>query len=132
VDTPGTCGWADLDGRAAKGMINQHTGRALSFGIWRPETFRLQIGLNRKTRCQQDRKLGDRSRRQFRRTKHGNVDGHGFAFAGFVPFSVLAWRASGGVGSCGLRHMAVNHSLVVMPFSGMEVKRRQTEEEQKQ
>jgi len=128
VDTLGAFRWKDLGGRAAKGMINQDTRRGLSFGIRRPETYTLQIGVDRQIRCQQDSKIRSRSRRQFRRTKRRNVDGYGFEFAGFVPFCVVGRRASEAVSSSRLRHMAVNHSIVLVLSSGMEVKRRQTEE----
>jgi hypothetical protein len=126
------CGWSDLGGGTAKGMINQNTGRILRSGIWRLEAYTLQIGVDRNIRCQQAGKIRGRSRRQPGRTKRGNVDWYGFEFAGFVLFCVLACHASGGVSSTRLRHMAVKHSFVLMLCSGMEVKHRQTEEEQTQ
>ena len=121
-------GWGDLGGRTAKGMVNQDTGRALSIGVRSLEIFRLRIGLNGKNRCQQDSKLGHRSHRQCRWTKRGDVDGYGLEIAGFMPFCILAMSASGAIGRC-LRHMAVNHSNMVVSCREMEVKRRQTKEE---
>ena len=132
MDALGAFRWKELGGRAAKGMINQDTRRGLSFGIRGPETFKLQIGVDRQIRCQKAGKIRSRSRRHFRRTKRGNIDGYGLEFAGFVLFCVLAWRASGAVSPSCLRHVAVNHSIVLVLSSGVEVKRRHTEKEQKQ
>jgi len=41
-------------------------------------------------------------------------------------------NASGAISPSHLRHMAVNHGLVVVLFSGMEVRGWQTEEEQEE
>ena len=112
-------------------MINQDTGRALSIGIWRLEEFSLQIGLNRQICRQQDRNhgpgVGDSPDGQSAETSTG-MDSK--SLASYRSATWLVRRRS-----CLLqpsRHVAVNHSIVVVLRSGMEVKRRQTEEEQKQ